>query len=570
MNIFKYIKYKKEFFIGLITKSIEVVFELFLPIFMAILMEEGLNGGDTNKAYLMVGLILVVTLAGYLTTIYSQKLAAKVGQDYAKNLREAIFHHVQDLSIEDTNNFSSSSLLNRLSIDVSHLQNSLSMTIRTASRAPAMMIGSLIALYILSPKIATVLLISLPFIIVILVIIMITSMKIFQSFQVENDKLLDIVKDNVEGARMIRAFAQVEHEEKRFDKRNNILSKIMVKLGRITSLSTPFTMLSLNIVLVIMLYIGAGEVFNLNISDAELLQVINYTTQLTLSIISVMNLALLYTRAYASAKRINEILEIENSIINKEEGYLVDKEKAAKIEFRNVSFSYGGGDVLKNINLVINPGDTIGIVGLTGSGKTTLVDLLLRFFNIKEGSILINDIDINDYDIKDLRESIAYASQKPALLAGTILDNINMSNSYSEKEVEKALKEASASFVLNRQNKTNEIVLREGVNFSGGQRQRLALSRTLVKNSPILILDDVFSALDYMTDFNIRKELNKRDKSQTKIYISQRLSSIKNANNIVVLDKGEIIAIDNHDNLLKTNDLYQRLYASQVEGDIND
>lgn len=570
MNIFKYIKYKKEFFIGLVTKSIEVVFELFLPIFMAILMEEGLNGGDTNKAYLMVGLILVVTLAGYLTTIYSQKLAAKVGQDYAKNLREAIFHHVQDLSIEDTNNFSSSSLLNRLSIDVSHLQNSLSMTIRTASRAPAMMVGSLIALYILSPKIATVLLIALPFIIVILIIIMITSMKIFQTFQTENDKLLDIVKDNVEGARMIRAFAQVEHEEKRFERRNSILSKIMIKLGRITSLSTPFTMLSLNIVLVIMLYIGAGEVFNSQISDAQLLQVINYTTQLTLSIISVMNLALLYTRAYASAKRINEILEIENSVINKENGLSLSKDKPAKIEFKDVSFSYGGGDVLKNINLVINPGETIGIVGLTGSGKTTLVDLLLRFFNIKKGSILINDIDISDYDLKDLRDNVAYASQKAALLAGTVEENINMSSTYSDLEIEKSLKESSANFILNRKDKTNEVVLREGVNFSGGQRQRLALARALVKDSPILILDDVFSALDYMTDYNIRNELNKRDKNQTKIYISQRLSSIKSADNIIVLDKGTIIASGSHDELLKTNKLYQRLYASQVEGDNND
>lgn len=570
MNIFKYMKYKKEFFIGLTTKSIEVVFELFLPIFMATLMNEGLKGGDVNKAYLMVGLILVVTLGGYLTTIYSQKLAAKVGQDYAKNLREAIFHHVQDLSIEDTNNFSASSLLNRLSIDVSHLQNSLSMTIRTASRAPAMMIGSLIALYILSPKIATVLLIGLPFIIVILVLIMITSMKIFQTFQIENDKLLDIVKDNVEGARMIRAFAQVEHEEERFERRNNILSKIMIKLGRITSLSTPFTMLSLNIVLVIMLYLGAGEVFEGKISDAELLQVINYTTQLTLSIISVMNLALLYTRAYASAKRINEILEIENTVINKEEGLKVDNTKAAKIEFKDVSFSYDGGDVLKNINLVINPGETIGIVGLTGSGKTTLVDLILRFFNIKEGNILINDINIEDYDIKNLRENVAYASQKAALLAGTIEDNINMSSNYSEEEIEKALLESSSKFVLDREDKTKGIVLREGVNFSGGQRQRLALARALVKDSPILILDDVFSALDYMTDFNIRNELNKRNKKQTKIYISQRLSSIKNANNIIVLDGGEIIASGTHDELLKNNDLYKKLYDTQVEGDSND
>lgn len=569
MKIFRFIESKRDFFVGIITKVVEVVFELFLPIFMATLMDSGLTGGEYKKGYLMVGLIVTFTFAGYLTTVYSQKLAARVGQEYARNLRSALFDHVQDVSLEDTNQFSSSSLLNRLSIDVSNLQNSLSMTIRTASRAPAMMIGSLIALFILSPKIATVLLIGLPFVIIILIIIMRISMRIFQDFQTENDKLLEIVKDNVEGVRMIRAFAQENHEDKRFNRRNDRLSNIMIKLGRVTSLSSPFTMLSLNIILVIMLYLGAGEVFGGVISDAQLLQVINYTTQLTLSIISVMNLALLYTRAYASSKRINEVLDIKNSVINKENGLTLSK-SPSKIEFRDVSFSYGGGNVLNNINLTINPGETIGIVGLTGSGKTTLVDLLLRFYNVTSGNIYINDIDINDYDLKNLREGIGYASQKASLLAGTIKDNVVMNNEYSEDEIKSALKEASASFVVNRDDGINGIVLREGVNFSGGQRQRLALSRALVKESPILILDDVFSALDYMTDYNIRKELEERDKKQTKIYISQRLSSIKNADNIFVIDDGRILASGTHDELLKNEILYKRLYETQVEGDNND
>ena len=569
MKIFRFIESKRDFFVGIITKVVEVVFELFLPIFMATLMDSGLTGGEYKKGYLMVGLIVTFTFAGYLTTVYSQKLAARVGQEYARNLRSALFDHVQDVSLEDTNQFSSSSLLNRLSIDVSNLQNSLSMTIRTASRAPAMMIGSLIALFILSPKIATVLLIGLPFVIIILIIIMRISMRIFQDFQTENDKLLEIVKDNVEGVRMIRAFAQENHEDKRFNRRNDRLSNIMIKLGRVTSLSSPFTMLSLNIILVIMLYLGAGEVFGGVISDAQLLQVINYTTQLTLSIISVMNLALLYTRAYASSKRINEVLDIKNSVKNKENGLTLSK-SPSKIEFRDVSFSYGGGNVLNNINLTINPGETIGIVGLTGSGKTTLVDLLLRFYNVTSGNIYINDIDINDYDLKNLREGIGYASQKASLLAGTIKDNVVMNNEYSEDEIKSALKEASASFVVNRDDGINGIVLREGVNFSGGQRQRLALSRALVKESPILILDDVFSALDYMTDYNIRKELEERDKKQTKIYISQRLSSIKNADNIFVIDDGRILASGTHDELLKNEILYKRLYETQVEGDNND
>lgn len=571
MNIFKYIKYKKSVFFGFFTKTIEVIFELFLPIFMAMLMEQGLKpGGDTNKAFIMVGLILVFTFAGYLTTVYSQWLSAKIGQDYAKNLRKAIFHKVQDLSIEDTNNFSSSSLINRLSTDVSHMQNGLSMTIRTASRAPVMMIGSLIALFILNPRIAKVLLIGLPFVLIILFIIMKVSMKIFQGFQKENDRLIDIVKDNVEGARMIRAFAQVEHEENRFKHRNDVLSNIMIKLGRITSLSSPFTTFALNILLVVMLYIGAFEIFNSTISDTQLLQVINYTTQLTLSIVSVMNLALVYTRAYASAIRINEILDTKNSVRNEGVEVLL-KETPAKIEFRNVSFSYGSDkNVLKNINLIINPGETVGIVGLTGSGKTSLVDLILRFYNVNSGEILINDININNYDIKNLRNNIAYASQKPALLAGTIDNNISMNEIYSKDELLSAINESQANFILNYDDKTNEKVLREGMNFSGGQRQRIALARALIKDAPILILDDVFSALDYKTDANIRKEINKREKKQTKIFISQRISSIKNADRIIIIDNGEIIDNNTHNNLLLNNELYKKLYETQVAGDNND
>ena len=571
MNIFKYIKYKKSVFIGFFTKTIEVIFELFLPIFMALLMEEGLKpNGDTNRAFIMVGLILVFTFAGYFTTIYSQWLSAKIGQDYAKNLRTAIFHKVQDLSIEDTNTFSSSSLINRLSNDVSHMQNGISMTIRTASRAPVMIVGSLIALFILSPKIARVLLIGLPFLLIILYIIMRVSMKIFQDFQKENDFLIDIVKDNVEGARMIRAFAQVEHEENRFKHRNDVLSNIMIKLGRFTSLSSPLTTFALNILLVVMLYVGAFEIFNSKISDAELLQVINYTTQLTISIVSVMNLALVYTRAYASAIRINEVLDKENSVNNLGDNKVLNK-KAAKIEFRNVSFSYGlDKNVLRNVNLVIKPGETIGIVGLTGSGKTSLVDLLLRFYNVNSGEILINDININDYDLKNLRENIAYASQKPALIAGTIDKNIVMNNKYSSDEVLKAIDQSQANFILKYENKTKEKVLREGVNFSGGQRQRIALARALVKDAPILILDDVFSALDYKTDANIRNKLSKRDKQQTKIFISQRISSIKNADRIIVIDNGEIIDNDTHDNLVINNELYRKLYETQVAGDNND
>ena len=564
MRILKYIKNKKLVFVGFFTKSIEVIFELLLPIFMAILIDNGLKpGGEISKAYLMVGVILVFTFAGYLTTVYSQWLSAKLGQEYAMSLRTALFDKIQDLSLEDTNDLSTSTLVNRITIDVNHMQNALSMTIRQASRAPAMIIGSLIALFILSPKVAYILLAGLPIVIFVLAIIMIKSMKEFQIFLKENDKLLTNVEDNVEGARMIRAFAQVEHEERRFEKQSKRLSKVLLRLSRITSLSSPFTTLTLNVLLVIMLYFGAFEVFNENISNAQLLQVINYTTQLTISLIGIMNLAIIYTRAYSSAIRINEVLDRKNTVLS--EGDLKVDNKGAKIEFKNVSFKYeSSGYVLKDINLTINPGELVGIVGLTGSGKTSLVDLLLRFYNTDEGEILINGINIKNYDLKDLRENIAYASQKASLLSGSIEENIFMNNKYSEKDKYLAIDNAQANFILEDEEK---IVARLGMNFSGGQRQRIALARALIKDSPILILDDTFSALDYKTDKNIRKKLAKHKKNQTKIFISQRISSIINADKIIVIDKGKIIGMDTHNNLVKNNDLYSKLYETQLAGD---
>lgn len=569
MKLLRFIKYRGQFVVGFIAKTIEVILELMLPIFMAILMKEGLNsGGDINKAYLMVALIIGFAIMGYLSTIYSHKLVAKVSQDFAKNLRQAIFYQVEDLSLVDINDFSSSSLLNRLNLDVSHLQNGLAMTMRIASRAPVLMIGSIISLFIVNKKLALILTIGIPIVVAVLIVIMYASMRIFQKFQLQNDKLLENVRDNVEGARMIRAFAQVEHEENRFKKRNEALSKIMVKLGRITSLSSPLTTLGFNIILIVMIYFGAIEInkFNTSMSQEQLIQVINYTTQLTLSVIGVMNLILLYTKVYSSAIRINEILDKENSVKN--EGTITLDSNPAKIEFKNVSFAYGNnsGNILKNINVTINPGETIGVVGLTGSGKTTFVDLIMRFFDATEGEVLINDINIKQYDLVSLRNNIAYASQKAALLQGNVRDNINMNNIYTEEQINKALKEAQASFILKRDEKLDSKVLRQGVNYSGGQKQRLALSRALVKQSSILILDDVFSALDYMTDYKIRQELIKRENKQTKIFISQRLSSLFDTDKIIVFDKGKVIDVGTHEQLLKRNNLYQKIYNTQVSG----
>lgn len=565
MNLFKYVKYKKTLYSGFLLKTAEVVLELFLPIFMAILMDEGLKKSDLSVGIKYSLIIVSFAVMGYITTLYSQYAAAKVSQDYAKNLREAMFDHVTDISLKDSSAYSSGSLLNRMNMDVNNLQNSLAMTVRVASRAPVLMVGSIISLFILSPKIALVLLIGLPVLIGILIVIMYYSIYLFKDFQTGNDKLSSVVSDNVEGVRMIRAFAKSEHEEDRFARRNNALSEVMIKLGRITSLSNPVTMLILNVLLVVMIYFGITDINNNIMTDSQLLQIINYVTQLSFSIVGVMNLILLYTKASTSKVRIKELLSTKDSILNDENKvYLEDEE--LKIEFKNVTFTYDDNHrpVLKNFNVEINPGETLGVVGLTGSGKTTFVDLLMRFYDVTEGEILINDINIKKYDVHSLREKIAYASQKPALLSSNVYENIVMGKNLSKKQIDESIVTSQSKFIYDKELGLMSEVNRGGANFSGGQRQRIALARALAKDSPLLILDDIFSALDYVTDYNIRKALE--ENTQTKIFISQRLSSLYNADKIIVIRDSEIRASGTHDELLNSSPLYRNLHDTQVLG----
>ena len=319
---FKYIKHKKQFYLGFGFKIIEVLLELCLPIFMASLMTYGFKEGKIEQAYLMFALIIIFSVLGYLSTVFAHNLTARVSQNYAYQLRKALFNNIQDMGLEDVNEFSPTTLTNRINTDVNHIQNGLAMTMRIASRAPVLMIGSLIALYIISFKVALVLTISLPIIIFVLMMIMKVSMRSFKTFQEENDDLITVVKDNSEGARMIRAFAQVEHEETRFKRKNERLSKTMIHLGKITSLSSPFTILSMNVVLVIMIYFGALDVNLGTLSQEQLIQIINYVTQLTLAIISTMNLVLLYTKAQAASLRVKAVLNKENTIKNKKDWFI--------------------------------------------------------------------------------------------------------------------------------------------------------------------------------------------------------------------------------------------------------
>lgn len=564
---FKYIKFKKQFYMGFGFKTIEVFLELCLPIFMANLMTQGFKNNNFKEAYLMFGLIILFSALGYISTVYAHSLTAKVSQNYAYQLRKALFNNIQDMGLEDVSDFSPTTLSNRINNDVNNIQNGLAMTMRIASRAPVLMIGSLIALYIISFKVAIVLTLGLPVILLILYLIMKQAMKKFRTFQDQNDDLIVVVKDNTEGARMIRAFAQVEHEENRFKKKNERLSKTMIHLGKITSLSSPFTILSMNLLLALMIYVGALDINLGSLSQEQLIQIINYVTQLSLALIATMNLALMYTKASASSVRVKAVLDKKNTIINTENPISLE-DKPLEIEFKNVSFTYKEHmmPTLENINLKIEGGQTVGIIGLTGSGKTTLVDMLIRFFDPTEGEILFNQKNIKAYDIHQIRDQIGYALQRPTLFTGSIRKNIQMQKEYPETNLISSIEKSSSDFIFNYEDKLEQPVFQAGNNFSGGQKQRIALARALIKESKLLILDDTFSALDYLTDQKIRKALQK-EKNKTTIIISQRLSSIKQADKIILIHEGKIEGFGTHKTLLKDNFIYQKLYQTQTKGE---
>jgi len=570
MNLLKYIVHKKLFFLGFLLKTVEVITELFLPIFMGFLIKKSLEEGNFEIGFAFVGLIILFAVFGYISTIIAHKMAAKVSQGFSKNLRKQVFYKAQELSYGKFSSFSTSKLINIINLDISFFQNALALTIRIASRAPVLMIGSAISLFILNPKIALILVIGLPIIIIILIIIMNVAIKIFQKFQIKNDKMINIVASNIEGARMIRAFSKVEYEVKRFDEKNNELSKTMILLGKVTSLSSPLTTLTLNILMVIMFYVGIIQINKGIIQNEQLIQVITYTTQLSLSIISVMNLILLYTKTHSAGIRINEFLETKEDL--KKDGKLILDNNPVKIEFKNVYFKYDDNSkyILKNINFTINKGETFGIVGLTGSGKTTIADLIIRLYDVTKGEILINDINIKEYDIKSLRDNFGVAFQKAMLFKGSVEENIAMNKKYNKNDLEKSLINSESKFILKDEKGLDIKVLRDGMNFSGGQRQRLALSRALIKKCGNLILDDIFSALDYITDLKIREKMDLEEVIQTKIFISQRLSSLFNAHKIAVIENGKIKDIGTHDELISKSELYQKIYNTQILEGYND
>lgn len=567
MKLMKYVKeYKIPAIIGFVFKIAEAALELLVPLVMADIIDIGIKNND--KDYILVrGLVLVgLAIVGYLFALVCQYYASLTSQSVGTRLRNDMYHKINNYDYHNLDKLSAPTLVTRLINDVVQIQLAIAMTIRLTSRAPFIMIGSLVLAFLISGPLASIFIVGAIILAVVMLMITMISMPYFNKIQKKLDQISLIVRENLKGIRVIRAFASQDKEINKFKVETKKQKDIQVKVGKIQSLLNPFTYLIVNIAIVLIVYFGGVEVNIGSLSQGEVIALVNYMNSILLALIVFANVLSIYNKAGASYRRIFEVLETEPTVINHGKIQAWQDEDNC-IEFRNVSFAYDQKNVLTDLNFVIKHGQTIGIIGGTGAGKTTLINLINRYYDVSSGEIFINNQPIINYDINALQHFIGNVSQYASLISGTIRDNLKLGNPQAtDQQLMAALEIAQGKDLIeDKVDGLDTMIEQGGKNLSGGQKQRLTIARALVKQPKILILDDSSSALDYATDFKLRQAL--KNLKMTKIIISQRTSSIEQADKIIVLYHGEIVGFDSHENLMKNCEIYQEIYASQHSKD---
>ena len=558
--------YKLQLILGPFFKFLEAVTDLVTPILVALILDKGIANNDQGYIIKLSVIVIAINLVGFAFAIICQKCSALTAFGVGKDMRRDIYKKITTLSSTEMDKYTTMSMTNRAVHDVSQIQTAVGMTIRQVARAPFLLVGSTIMAMIINIRLSLVFLVVMPLILGLFFFVMKKTNPLFVKVKSNLDNVSNVTRENLSGNRVVRAFNKQQYEIDRFDDANQKFMGVNIKVGTYSALLQPILSLIVNMAVVVVIYVGALQVNVGGLTQGQVISFINYLTQIALCLIVIARLILIYIRTGASKKRINEIFELDPVVKNSENLAVLDKNEDAFIEFKNVSFSYNGiKDALKNFSLRIRPGETIGIIGGTGSGKSTLVNLLPRFYNVTKGEILINGKNINDYDLKELRSYVSIVPQNPTLFSGTIESNLRFRKPNAEiDELMRALVVAQAyGFVLDKPNGIKCNVERGGRNFSGGQRQRLTIARAIVGDPKILILDDSSSALDFQTDYELRKALKTSLKNTTKIYVSQRTNSIKQADKIVVLDSGNVVGIGTHSDLLLSCSVYKEIYESQ-------
>lgn len=568
LKLVRFLKpYKVQVILGPMFKLVEAVFELIIPLIMARVIDIGVKNRDVGYVFKMGIVMILLGAVGFCSTFVCQYFAAKSSQGFGTNLRNALFEHINEFSHRELDKFSSGSLITRLTSDVNQLQLSVAMFIRLVIRAPFLIVGSIIMAISIDLKISMIFLVTSLLISVSLYFIITKSVPFLKKIQKSLDKLALIAKEDLEGTRVIRAFSKQDWSKSRFNNVNSDILEISCRVSKISSLLNPVTYVAINLAIVCIIWFGGMRAYHGDITQGEIIALVNYMMQILLALIVVSNLIVIFTKAFVSADRINEILDTKISIQNNYRKIYVKSENAIKIEFDNVSFKYTENSkyAIENINLSIDYGEKVGIIGATGSGKSTFVNLIPRFYDVSKGSILLNGINVKDYNILDLRRRISIIHQNSVLFRGTIKQNLRWGKEdASDKEIKEALEiSQSLDFVNEKPNKFNELVEEGGRNFSGGQKQRLTIARAIIKKPEILILDDSFSALDQETENRLRNAIMERFKDNTIIFISQKSKSIKNCDKIIVFDNGKIVGEGNHNSLLETCGVYKNICESQ-------
>ncbi|AOA01022.1 ABC transporter ATP-binding protein [Carnobacterium maltaromaticum] len=563
-------KYRLQMVIGPFFKFVEAVFELFLPLLMAKLIDNGINKGDTAYIYKMGGLMLAMSVIGLISVFICQYSASIASQGFGTELRNALMRKINTFSHKEIDHFGTATLITRATNDINQMQLALAMLIRLVIRAPFLSIGSLIMAIYVSPKLALVFAVLLPLFCLILYFIMTKTIPLYKIVQTKVDRLTQVVSENLSGVRVIRAFARSKKEKQRAEDVSDELAKSYIRVANLSALMTPATSLIMNAGILIILYVGGFQVNTGSLMQGEVLALINYIMQMLLALIIVANLVVIFTKSAASAARINEVLDTDVSVVeNESPTYLTAIENQTAIQFKNVSFKYAAAsaNALENIEFNLSKGQILGVTGPTGSGKSTLINLIPRFYDVTAGTLLINGTNVNEFDLQSLRRSIGYVPQNSSLFTGTIAENLRWGKAdATEAELQMALEIAqSADFVASLKDGLNSPVFEGGKNFSGGQRQRLTIARALVSQPDILILDDSLSALDYQTDLNLRRALASRLTNTTVVIVSQRISSIQTADQILVLNDGKLANSGTHKQLLAESDIYRQIYDSQSE-----
>lgn len=563
----KYLKYyKKEVILGPLFKLLEAIFELIVPLIMASIIDKGINGGDINYIYKMGGLLIVVSIVGFCSTLVCQYFASITSQGVGTRLRDDLFKHIESLDFNQIEEFGVAELLTRMNNDINQVQTSVAMLIRLVIRAPFIVIGSIFLAFIINVYAGLIFLA--------VGILILTSALLIMKFTIPKNKIVQkdledvtrIAKENLNGIRVVKAFNKEEYEENRFINSTNILWNDSNKVSKISALLNPISSILVALAILLVLKLSGNLVFDGIISQGDVTALVNYLNQILVAIFVVCNLIQIFGKAISSCSRINMLFETNSKIIygDKEE---INNDDALYV-FNNVSYSYPSSSKpsLNNLNFTIHKGDFIGIVGGTGSGKTTLLHLLARFYDASEGNIYLAGSNIKDYSKLCLNKEIGFVFQKSLLAAQTVKDNLSWKTNLSDKDLIEALKISQANFVLNDSEGLNKMIIQGGKNLSGGERQRLAIARALASKPNILMLDDSLSALDFKTDYNLRKELKKLN--ITIVLVTERVDQVKNANLILVLDNGNLVGKGKHNDLLKNNKIYKEIYDSQHQDEV--